>query len=238
MSDSDYSHHSSDSDSTEQSTSESEDDLPLQTLAARMKQPQKKTKPQTTAVTEKHTFRWKKKSAPVPADITWKGKLNDPPVDDCLPVDYFRQFFNADLFQYIMDQSNLYAVQSGSSFRTTDAVLQQGRGAFDSSVDANSGLAVVRWFDSGAMQLTSTHSATEPVATVQRWGKKSRSYISVTCPAIAGEYNQFMGGVDLFDMLMSLYRIDHRSKKWYRRIFYWSIHLGTVNGWLIYRRHL
>jgi len=41
----------------------------------------------------------------------------------------------------------------------------------------------------------------------------------------------------LFDMLMSLYRIDHRSKKWYRRIFYWSIHLGIVNGWLIYRRH-
>jgi len=43
----------------------------------------------------------------------------------CSPVDYFRQFLNADLFQYIMDQSNLYAVLSGSSFRTTVAELEQ-----------------------------------------------------------------------------------------------------------------
>ena len=157
---------------------------------------------------------------------------------------YFDNYFTFMELQLMLKRRGIFSVGTIRSNRLRSCPLKaekelkkQGRGAFHSSVDANSGLAVVCWFDSGDVQLTSTHSATEPVAAVQRWDKKSRSYISVTCPAIVGEYNQFMGGVDLFDMLMSLYRIDHRSKKWYRRIFYWSIHLGIVNGWLIYRRH-
>ena len=32
-------------------------------------------------------------------------------------------------------------------------------------------------------------------------------------PAIVGEYNQHMGGVDLTDMLLALYRISVKSKK-------------------------
>lgn len=46
-----------------------------------------------------------------------------------------------------------------------------------------------------------------------------------------------MGGVDLFDMLAALYRMDHRSSKWYRRIYLWGIRLACINSWLLYRRH-
>ncbi|KAK0040657.1 piggyBac transposable element-derived protein 2 [Biomphalaria pfeifferi] len=46
-----------------------------------------------------------------------------------------------------------------------------------------------------------------------------------------------MGGVDLFDMLAGLCRVDHKSRKWYRRIFYWALNVACVNSWILYRRH-
>jgi len=39
-----------------------------------------------------------------------------------------------------------------------------------------------------------------------------------------------MGGIDLFDILVSLYKDDHKSNKWYR-------HVAVVNGWILYKRH-
>ena len=47
-----------------------------------------------------------------------------------------------------------------------------------------------------------------------------------------------MGGVDLSDMLMSLYRIDIRPRLWYLRMLCYFIDLSTVNAWLLYRRHV
>ena len=46
-----------------------------------------------------------------------------------------------------------------------------------------------------------------------------------------------MGGVDAADMLMELYRIDLRSKKWYMRIVLYCISVAVVNAWMLYRRH-
>lgn len=45
-----------------------------------------------------------------------------------------------------------------------------------------------------------------------------------------------MGGVDLADMLLELYRTDLTPTRWHTRIIYWSINVAVVNGWL-YRRH-
>ncbi|KRZ01671.1 PiggyBac transposable element-derived protein 2 [Trichinella zimbabwensis] len=38
-------------------------------------------------------------------------------------------------------------------------------------------------------------------------------------------------------MLTRLYRIEHKSRKWYRRVFFWVIGAATTNAWLLYRRH-
>jgi len=74
--------------------------------------------------------------------------------------------------------------------------------------------------DSSAVQLSSTHIGVEALTKLRRWDKKQHKYVQVTCLAIVREYNEHMGGVDLFDMLMALCRIDHKSTKWYRRIFF------------------
>ena len=58
-------------------------------------------------------------------------------------------------------------------------------------------------------------------------GRKEGRFINIDRPA--------MGGVDLCDMLMSMYRIRHRSTKYYMHIY--CIGVAVVNGWLLYRRH-
>ena len=45
-----------------------------------------------------------------------------------------------------------------------------------------------------------------------------------------------MGGVDLFDMFQALYRLDHKSRRWYMRIFYWILASSVVSAWLRYRK--
>ena len=125
----------------------------------------------------------------------------------------------------------------GCEMKTEKELKKEGRGASDYRVDTKSGLAVVRWLDSSAVQLSSTHVAIQPKSTIKRWDKKQRKHVEVECPAIVKEYNEHMGGVDLFDMLMALYKMDHKSRTWYRRIFFWVLNVATVNGWILYRRY-
>ncbi|RXN11698.1 piggyBac transposable element-derived 3-like protein [Labeo rohita] len=52
-----------------------------------------------------------------------------------------------------------------------------------------------------------------------------------------GDYNQHMGGVDLLDSLIALYRTKIRSKKWYHRLFFHFLDMIVVTCWLLYKRH-
>ena len=45
-----------------------------------------------------------------------------------------------------------------------------------------------------------------------------------------------MGGVDLLDSLIALYRIKLRSKKYYHRLFFHFLDMTVVTSWLLYRR--
>ena len=61
--------------------------------------------------------------------------------------------------------------------------------------------------------------------------------MAVTCPAMVHEYNQQMGGVDLMDMYLSLYRIRVQCKKNYHYIFHYLLQVSVINSWLLYRRY-
>jgi len=66
------------------------------------------------------------------------------------------------------------------------------------------------------------------VQQVQRWSSHEHSVVAVNCPSIVKEYNKFMGGVDLSDMLLSIYRIDRRSSKWYLRIVFYVLGVAVA----------
>lgn len=46
-----------------------------------------------------------------------------------------------------------------------------------------------------------------------------------------------MGGVDLNDMLVALYRTNIGVKRFYLRIVFHLLDISVVNAWLLYRRH-
>lgn len=46
-----------------------------------------------------------------------------------------------------------------------------------------------------------------------------------------------MGGVDLNDMLVAIYRTDVGTKRYYFRIFYELLDVAIVNSWLLYRKY-
>ncbi|KRY45062.1 PiggyBac transposable element-derived protein 3 [Trichinella britovi] len=103
--------------------------------------------------------------------------------------------------------------------KTEKELKRAGRGAFHVCTTAESTLCIVRLHDSAVVDLSSTYVCTQPVCKVKRWNKKQKTLVDLSCPAIVKEYNKYMGGVDLARVLRALYRIDHRSRKWYRRIF-------------------
>lgn len=46
-----------------------------------------------------------------------------------------------------------------------------------------------------------------------------------------------MGGVDLSDMLIALYRTPLKTRRWYMGIFAHMLDICVNNAWLLYRRH-
>lgn len=121
--------------------------------------------------------------------------------------------------------------------KSQEELQKKGRGALDWKVETNSGIVVVRWLDSKALQMISSYCAVEPTDTCKRYSKQEGKHVEVVRPHIVSQYNQFMGGVDLVDMLVELYRIDIRSNKWYTRIIFWCLNVSVVTAWQLYRRH-
>ena len=114
---------------------------------------------------------------------------------------------------------------------------KMGRGSLDYRVDFNSNITVIRWMDNGVVQLASTFIGPSLGDPINRWSSKDKVVVKVSCPDMIHQYNMHMGGVDLCDMLMALYRIKLGTKKWYIHIIYYCINVAIVNGWILYKRH-
>ena len=115
---------------------------------------------------------------------------------------------------------------------------KKGRGSYEELVCQSTyqDLYYVKWYDNKIVNLISTFVRTSPVAVVERYDSKEKKVVEVSCPDIIQRYNKSMGGVDLADCLIALYRINLRSKKYYMRLIFHMIDMVMVNSWLLYRR--
>jgi len=111
-----------------------------------------------------------------------------------------------------------------------------GRGAISTVYEKTRNLSLVCWLDNKVVRLISTFAGKDPVEQVQRYDKSSKTHVQVNRPHIIKLYNQSMGGVDLLDMMSSLYKRQLKSKRWYLYIFYHTVTLAVVNSWFLYRR--
>ncbi|XP_026331157.1 piggyBac transposable element-derived protein 2-like, partial [Hyposmocoma kahamanoa] len=154
-------------------------------------------------------------------------------------------FFSCpELFYILRENYGIFALGTirKNRLRGADAVLRtekemkkKPRGAYDQVVCDKNRLTVVRWNDNKVVTLVSTYVGTEPVEKIKRYCKEAKQKVEVNCPQVVKEYNKHMGGVDLADMLISLYRTPFKTRRWYIGIFAQLLDICINNAWLSYR---
>lgn len=88
--------------------------------------------------------------------------------------------------------------------------------------------------DKKAVYFLSNYHDPFETTTVNR-KQKDGSSKTVCCPVMCSDYNKHMGYVDNADRLLSTYKIDRKSKKWWHRVFWHFLDLTIVNSFILYK---
>lgn len=115
------------------------------------------------------------------------------------------------------------------------SLVKKGRGASAQLVDNDNQFAIVKWYDNKCVTLVSSYDVSYPIEKIFRYDKVSKTKVLVDFPQIVKHYNTHMGGVDLSDMLIALYRTEMKTRRWYMSIFS-SSDICVNNAWLTYKR--
>ena len=98
------------------------DEVPLAACAARLQRGNKKS---ATTSTDPTGFSWRHTKTAAPQANAFTGHLSGPPDIPMSTMEYFRQFFPEDLWDLIVDQTNLYALQNNRPFQLSIPDLKQ-----------------------------------------------------------------------------------------------------------------
>jgi len=166
--------------------------------------------------------------------------------DKSLSVLYFDNWFTSlELVSYLRKKFGILSLGTiqqnrlrGCNIIPDKQLLKKGRGNYSTKSDNKKKISVVKWADNKCVTLVSSFvPTTETREIVQRYDKSVKSRIDVSCPKVIKEYNTYMGGVDLADMLVSLCRTGIKSHRWYIAIFSQLLDICVNNAWILYRRH-
>lgn len=119
---------------------------------------------------------------------------------------------------------------------TDKNLKKKGRGSHAQVVSNRNKMVVAKWYDNKCVTVASTFVDSYPLQTVPRYNKILRKKVPVPCPRMIKEYNSKMGGVDLADMLVALYRTELKGHRWYLPLFSQILDICVNNAWLLYRR--
>jgi hypothetical protein len=97
-------------------------------------------------------------------------------------------------------------------------------------------LSFAIWKDTKPVQVLSTVHQPEDMGTVRRRVDGARADVRV--PKCIADYQKYMKGVDLCDQMVGYYMPNHRSKKWWRRIFFYFLSVTVHNSYLLAKRYL
>ncbi|XP_056107732.1 piggyBac transposable element-derived protein 4-like [Rhinichthys klamathensis goyatoka] len=98
-------------------------------------------------------------------------------------------------------------------------------------------LVFVKWMDTREVSVCSTIHPAYTRDTAQRRVKTQDTWRTTTfpCPTPVTEYNKHMGGVDLSDQLLQYYTTQHKTMKWYRKIFLHFLDIASTNSFIVHK---
>ncbi len=97
------------------------------------------------------------------------------------------------------------------TLKTDKDLKSEGRGSVDYKTDVENGIMAVKWCDKNIVLMVSTYVGVHPLDTARRWDRAAKKHVDVDRPAIIKEYNKFMGGIDLMDSLLFLYKMPSEA---------------------------
>lgn len=97
-------------------------------------------------------------------------------------------------------------------------------------------ISLSKWMDRGSKPVTLLSSMHNPSkhTKVKRTNVKGERE-EVPCPESISDYNQFMGGVDRMDQMLSAYSVAQKSRRWWIKLFYYFIDCAIVNCFILYK---
>ncbi|KAJ8262339.1 hypothetical protein GJAV_G00165330 [Gymnothorax javanicus] len=99
-------------------------------------------------------------------------------------------------------------------------------------------LLFVMWKDIRQVCMLSTiHTVYKGERAERRtWTLGGESFMQpIPMPTPVKAYNQHMGGVDLSDALIKYYNVSHKTKKWYKTLFFHFVDIAVVNAFLLHK---
>jgi hypothetical protein len=131
---------------------------------------------------------------------------------------YFDNFFSSIRLLSFLQKRRVYSLCTFRHNRLKGAkdhvdpkkLKKSNRGSFDWIASPSDGVTVVSWLDNNVVTIASTYIGAEVGDPIPRWSATEKQYTNIACPRMIHEYNKFMGGVDLADMLLALYGIHFR----------------------------
>ena len=98
-------------------------------------------------------------------------------------------------------------------------------------------LVAMAWYDRRPVYLISTihPPASVPPASVQRASRRGPRE-DIPCPPAQVDYQKFMGGVDLSDQICSTFSIIRKSRKAWKKLFYYGLEVSLMNSYIIYKQ--
>ena len=75
---------------------------------------------------------------------------------------------------------------------------------------------------------------------VERKIKGSTGVVRKMVPALPAllDYNQYMGGVDVSDQYIGYYNLIHKTRKYWKTLFYHFLDIMVTNSFILFKHHL
>lgn len=89
--------------------------------------------------------------------------------------------------------------------------------------------------DNKSMILWSNYQDPRAVHYIERWIKRSKDKLKVSCLTVIYEYNQYMGGIDLLYHMKVSYGVDQRNKlRFYMQVLFDFLDIDGLNSQVVY----
>ena len=150
---------------------------------------------------------------------------------------YFDNFFSSVRLMKDLKHLNIQAcgtVRANRKGLPEQIIPKKGRPALrrhDSKLAQKDELAFAHWQDTKAVCVLSNFHDPMEMGKVCRRVDGERREISV--PACLADYQRNMKGVDLSDQMVGYFLLNHRSWKWWRRIFFHLMLVSVHNAYIV-----